>query len=82
MKIVERIIRGTFLFLFGLITGGMGMWLVTMGVLKVNRHNSRAGYAISYRDYYSDRKILNKSLGGLKIRSPILLYFRKEKNGA
>lgn len=50
MKIVERIIRGTFLFLFGLITGGMGMWLVTMSALKVNRHNSRAGYAISYRD--------------------------------
>lgn len=56
MKIVERIIRGTFLFLFGLITGGMGMWLATMSVLKVNRHNSRAGYTISYRDYYSDRK--------------------------
>lgn len=56
MKIVDRIIRGAFLFLFGLITGGVGMWLVTMNALKVNRHNNRAGHAISYRDYYSDRE--------------------------
>lgn len=56
MKIVERIIRGTFLFLFGLITGGVGMWLATMNALKESKHNNRAEHAISYRDYYSDRK--------------------------
>lgn len=57
MKVVERIIRGLFLFLFGLTIGGIGMWVTTMSVLKRNRFDGRTGQKISYSDYYFDRKI-------------------------
>lgn len=57
MKVVERIIRGLFLFLFGLTVGGISMWITTMSVLKSNRFDGRTGQKISYRDYYFDRKI-------------------------
>lgn len=56
MKIIERIIRGIFLFLFGLTTGGLGMWFITIDALKSGRNNNRADCKISYRDYYSNRK--------------------------
>lgn len=57
MKVVERIIRGLFLFLFGLTIGGISMWITTMSVLKRDRFDGRTGQKISYRDYYFDRKI-------------------------
>ena len=43
MKVVERIIRGLFLFLFGLTIGGISMWITTMRILKRDRFDGRTG---------------------------------------
>lgn len=56
MKTVERIIRGIFLFLFGLATGGVCMWFMTVNALKEVGQDYRPIRRTSYRDYYSDRK--------------------------
>lgn len=57
MKNIERIIRGIFLFLFGLAAGGAGMWFATINTLKEVRQDNRAKRTISYRDYRSNREI-------------------------
>lgn len=57
MKVVERIIRGLFLFLFGLTIGWISMWFTTMSVLKRDRFDGRTGRKISYYDAYTGRKI-------------------------
>lgn len=53
MKIIERIVRGLYLFLFGLTIGGVGMWFATLKTLKETSHTNRANRKISYRDYYT-----------------------------
>lgn len=57
MKIVERIIRGLFLFLFGLATGGIGMWFATMNVLKKPQPEETKNRKITYYDACTGRKI-------------------------
>lgn len=57
MKVVERIIRGLFLFLFGMTIGWISMWVTVMSVLKSDRFDGRTGQKISYRDYNFDRKV-------------------------
>lgn len=53
MKIVGRIIRGLYLFLFGLTIGGVGMWFATMKTLSETSRTNRTNRKISYRDYYT-----------------------------
>lgn len=57
MKRVERIIRGVFMFLFGLMVGGASMWFMTIDALNDIRRDNRTKRRVSYRDYYSDREI-------------------------
>lgn len=57
MKIVERIIRGLFLFLFGLAAGGVGMWFATINALKEVKHEDRAKRKVSYYDYWTRERI-------------------------
>ena len=57
MKIVERIIRGLFLFLFGLAAGGIGMWFTTMNVIKEVSREDRTKRKVSYYDYWTRERI-------------------------
>jgi hypothetical protein len=57
MKNVEHIIRGVFMFLFGLTVGGASMWFMTINALKDIGQDNRTKRRVSYRDYYSDREI-------------------------
>ncbi len=55
MKIIERFIRGIFLFLFGLATGGVCMWFMTINALE-GEQKYRPRRVSSYRDYFSNSK--------------------------